>query len=380
MSNPLASNGPTIERVESWIISIPTIRAHALSMATTSEQRIVLVKITTSNGDFGWGEATTIGGLAYGDESPDSIKLTIDRYFADMLIGRSILRPALAMAAINQSCVGNYFAKCAVETALLDCLGKHTEMPLSELLGGRLHDRLSVAWTLASGNTERDIAEGREMIAARRHNIFKLKIGKNHWQDDLAHVRKICDALGEQASIRVDVNQAWDLPTAQKAIPALTEAGVELVEQPMRGADHAGARELRLLGTAAIMADEALRGGVEPALAICVSRSADAISLKIAQAGGLTPCRDVARIGVAAGLSLYGGTMLEGSVGTAASAHLFSTLPNITWGTELFGPLLLTRDFLTTPLTYDDFSLVVPTGPGLGIEIDEAAVSECAET
>jgi muconate cycloisomerase len=70
-------------------------------------------------------------------------------------------------------------------------------------------------------------------------------------------------------------------------------------------------------------------------------------------------------------MGLYGGTMLEAGVGTAASAHLFSTLPSLSWGTELFGPLLLTEELLTASLTYADFELAVPDGPGLGVEIDE---------
>ncbi len=67
--------------------------------------------------------------------------------------------------------------------------------------------------------------------------------------------------------------------------------------------------------------------------------------------------------------------MLEAAVGTAAGAQLFSTFPNLEWGTELFGPLLLTEEILTEPLDYSDFSLRVPTGPGLGIHLDEAKLS-----
>jgi muconate cycloisomerase len=63
--------------------------------------------------------------------------------------------------------------------------------------------------------------------------------------------------------------------------------------------------------------------------------------------------------------------MLEGSIGTIASAHLFSTFPILTWGTELFGPLLLTEELVTEPLQYQDFELSVPSGPGLGIELDD---------
>jgi putative protein kinase ArgK-like GTPase of G3E family len=101
-----------------------------------------------------------------------------------------------------------------------------------------------------------------------------------------------------------------------------------------------------------------------------VMEIADVFAVKIAQSGGLVPAMQVAAIAQLAGISLYGGTMLEGAVGTAASAHVFSTFGELQFGTELFGPLLLTQELLTEPLQYRDFMLQVPTGPGLGIEID----------
>ena len=76
----------------------------------------------------------------------------------------------------------------------------------------------------------------------------------------------------------------------------------------------------------------------------------------------------------AAGIELYGGTMLEGAVGTIASAHTFATFANLQWGTELFGPLLLTEEILLQPISYRDFELVLPDGPGLGIGLDEDRV------
>ena len=78
-----------------------------------------------------------------------------------------------------------------------------------------------------------------------------------------------------------------------------------------------------------------------------------------------------AHIAEAAGIALYGGTMLEGSVGTLASAHAFLTLKQLTWGTELFGPLLLTEDIVTEAPQYRDFELHIPRTPGLGLALDE---------
>lgn len=68
------------------------------------------------------------------------------------------------MQLLNQHIIGNRFAKCAIETALLDIEGKRLGIPVSELLGGRVRNELEVAWTLASGNTDQDISEAKQMI------------------------------------------------------------------------------------------------------------------------------------------------------------------------------------------------------------------------
>ncbi|RQW44749.1 muconate/chloromuconate family cycloisomerase [Novosphingobium sp. LASN5T] len=363
----------TIDTIDTWIVDVPTIRPHVLSMTSISRQSMVLVRVRCSDGVSGLGEGTTIGGLAYGDESPESIKLTIDTYFAPLLVGADSTMPAALMTRLRQNVVGNHFAKNAVETALLDCIARRAGVPLSDLLGGRQHDRLPVLWTLASGNTAQDIAEAEAMIEARRHNVFKLKIGKRPLADDVAHAGAIKRALGASASVRVDVNQAWDEQTARKGARMLADAGIDLIEQPLPRADRAGMARLAASAPIAIMADEALRG-THDAFDLAAIRAGDAFSIKAAQAGGLIAAGKVAAIAEAAHIGLYGGTMLEGSVGTAAAAHLCSTFATLAWGTELFGPLLQTEEILATPLEYADFALTVPKGPGLGIELDEDKV------
>jgi muconate cycloisomerase len=82
----------------------------------------------------------------------------------------------------------------------------------------------------------------------------------------------------------------------------------------------------------------------------------------------------MASIGVAGGIDLYGGSTLESSVGAAASVQVYSTWPDVI-GCELVGPLLLLEDVVTAPLRYQDGQLTVPVGPGLGVELDEDAVT-----
>ncbi|AOY94921.1 muconate cycloisomerase [Cupriavidus sp. USMAA2-4] len=361
----------TIERIETRLVDLPTIRPHKLSVATMHGQTLMLVTVVCSDGVTGIGEGTTIAGMAYGPESPEAMKLAIDTYFAPAMIGRDATRIQALMDFVGKLVKVNHFAKSALETALLDAHGKRLGVPVSELLGGRRRERLPVAWTLASGDTARDIDEAERMLAERRHKVFKLKIGAKAIDADIRHVAAIKQALGERAAVRVDVNMAWSETQAAQAIPALADAGCELVEQPVASA-AALARLMRRYPVA-LMADEILQGP-ESAFDIARHHGADVFAIKIEQNGGLFAAQRVAAIADAAGIELYGGTMLEGAFSTVASAHLFASFANLQWGTELFGPLLITEEILAKPLDYSDFELTVPDGPGLGIELDEDKV------
>ncbi|KMZ13166.1 Muconate cycloisomerase [Candidatus Burkholderia humilis] len=351
-----------IERIETRLVDLPTIRPHKLSVATMHGQTLMLVKVFCSDDVTGIGEGTTIAGMAYGPESPEAMKLAIDAYLAPAAIGQDATRIQALMAHLGKLVKVNHFAKSALETALLDAHGKRLDVPVSELLGGRRRERLPVAWTLASGDTARDIAEAERMLALRRHKVFKLKIGAKEIKADTAHVAQIKKELGDRGAVRVDVNMAWSETQVAWAIPALADAGCELVEQPVASA--AALTRLTRRFPIALMADEILQGP-DSAFEIAKNNGAEVFAIKIEQSGGLFAAQRVAAIADAAGIELYGGTMLEGTLSTVASAHLFSSFANLQCGTELFGPLLITEEILRQPLDYSDFALTVPSGPGL---------------
>jgi len=359
-----------ITSVETVLVDLPTIRAHQLAMATMQQQTLVVVRLRSSDGIEGIGEATTIGGLSYGEESPEGIKLTIDTYLAPALVGQDATNVNRAMLKLNKVARGNRFAKCAIETALLDAQGKRLGVPVSTLLGGAVRNTLPVLWTLASGDTQRDIEEAEMLLAERRHNTFKLKIGRRSVRDDVAHVSKIKSALGDRAKVTVDVNQAWNEVDATLGIQALEAAGIDLIEQPTPREQRGVLARLSARFIVPIMADEAVTGP-EDALELVRDACADVFALKIAKSGGIYGMMRAAAIADAAGVALYGGTMLEGSIGSIASAHGFSALAQLAWGTELFGPLLLKDDIVTARPQYRDFDLHLPEGPGLGLHIDE---------
>ena len=367
----------TIERLETLIVELPTIRPHKLAMHTMHGQTLVILKLHCSDGIVGLGEATTIGGLSYAGESPESIKVNLDTWFAPLLVNQDATNLNAAMQRIDRSVRANTFARSAVETALLDAQGKRLGLPVAELLGGRVRDGVEVAWTLASGDTSRDIEEAERMLDLRRHRHFKLKIGAGEPDRDIAHVAAIKRALGDRASVRVDINQAWSEAVAIRGCRQLADAGVTLIEQPLSRFDRAGMARLNAHSPIPLMADEAIES-VADSFALAQLGVAPIFALKIAKTGGPRAVLRTAAIAEAAGIGLYGGTMLEGSLGTLASAHAFATLDRLEWHTELFGPLLLTEDILTQPLRYEAFELKLPTSPGLGVALDEDRLARFA--
>ena len=360
---------PRIESIEAVLVDLPTIRAHKLAMTTMSRQTLVIVRLLDSDGIVGLGEATTIGGLAYGDQSPEGIKSAIDTYIAPLLRGTDATNANAAMALVARSVQGNSFAKSAVETALLDAQGQRLGLPIHALLGGAVRNTLPVLWTLASGDAARDIDEAHALIEARRHRVFKLKIGGGEPAADIAHVQAIRRGLGDDVMLTVDVNQAWDEPTAVRGIAALEAAGVGLIEQPVASRNRRALARLAQRFDVPIMADEAVHDAID-AFDLASAGAADVYALKISQAGGLWPTLRAAAVADAAGVGLYGGTLLEGSIGSVAAAHAFAACPRLAFGTELFGPLLLTDDVVLERPVYRDFEMVLPQAPGLGIRLD----------
>ena len=360
----------TIQSIEAMLVDIPTIRPHQLSMTTMAVQTMVIVRMKDSDGLEGLGEATTIGGLAYGPESPESVKLTIDTYFAPLLLGQAADNINALRVRLNAGTRGNNLAKSAIETALLDMQGKRLNRPVSDLLGGAVHRHIPVLWTLASGDTAKDIDEAHSLIAAKRHCDFKLKIGSRALMDDVRHVAAIKAAVGDSASVRVDVNQAWDEATAARGMAELQAAGIDLVEQPTPMKDMAALVRLSEKFHLPILADEAV-ADAKDMFSLAAAGFAGAVALKIAKAGGPLQALKVATVADAAGIGLYGGTLLEGTIGSAAALHAWSTLDSIHWGTEMFGPLLMKDDIVVKRLNFHNNGVELPAGPGLGIEIDE---------
>jgi muconate cycloisomerase len=359
-----------IASVRSTIVDVPTVRRHKLSQTSVTAQSYVIVQVRLGNGVEGIGEAATLGGPRWSEESVEAIKANIDTYLAPAIIGLRADCFETVGLRMDQAAKRNNAAKAAIETALFDAVGKTCNLPAATLLGGAVRDRIPVLWTLASGDPAQEVEEAERKLAARLHRIFKVKIGAQEPDADMARMRHLARALEGRTELIVDANQAWNETIAARCLPQLAEMGVRLVEQPVPAWNIAAMARLRARpGTPPLLADECVFDAHDM-LAVASAAAADAVSLKLVKHAGLLGVRKVAAVAEAAGIGLYGGCLLESSIGAAAHLQVFATFRAMDWGCEHFGPQILTGDLVTEPLHFENFHVHLPAGPGIGMVLD----------
>jgi muconate cycloisomerase len=345
---------------------IPVERPHKMSFTTLEAVNFVFVRLETADGLVGWGEAACLGGPTWSEESSESIAATIERYIVPWLLGRDASGIEVLSREMARRVQGNPFARAAVEMALC--------VPVHRLLGGRVRDRVPLSWSLAVANPDAEIEEARAKVAGG-HRIFKIKTAARPVAEDVERVRRLREALGTDVSLRVDANQGWDRPTALRAIRALEPYGVDFVEQPVPRWDFEGMAQIGRRVTAPIMADESCFSP-QDALQIARLGGVSILGLKVTKSAGIGGTMAIARIAEAAGMGCYVGCMIETSLGTAAYLQVAVAAAPVTWGCELFGPLLLKGDVVREPVRYADGAILALDGPGLGVEVDEGALAE----
>jgi muconate cycloisomerase len=237
-----------------------------------------------------------------------------------------------------------------------------------------------VLWALAAASYEADVADALDQLEAARHHVFKIKIGKGDAAIETRRALKTAATIVDRhprARFAVDLNQAWDELTAMKWLAAFQERDFLYVEQPISAWNVEGMSRLASRFDIPIMADEAL-WDFHDTYELIRRSATDIYAVKVAKGGGLRRTYKAAAVAEAAGVPLYGGMALESSIGTAAGLQLFSALPNLPFGCELIGPRLLAEDLTVKPIEYRNHEVVVPSGVGLGVEIDRDRVRSFA--
>ncbi|WP_116599573.1 muconate/chloromuconate family cycloisomerase [Primorskyibacter marinus] len=359
-----------IREIRAQIVTLPSIRAHRLSNTEFSKREFVLVRVRLANGVEGIGEAAVLGGPRWAEESVESIQAVVTRYLTPALIGCPAARPAEVAARMSRAAFRNNSAKGAIETATFDALARSLDLSVTTLLGGALRESVPVLWALASGDAEQEVEEARAKLATREHRDFKIKLGFASPEADLRRLQKLRDEVPEMRRLIVDVNQAWSEADCRRYLPVLKELQVDLIEQPLPGDDFEGMARVAAQSPIPLMVDEAAFSHREITRAGTMG-CGSVYSLKLVKSGGLMALSQAARVAESSGMELYGGCLLEGSIGAAAHLAVFATLPRLPWGCEHFGPRLHVSEIVRDPLVIEDFHLRVPQGPGLGVHLDE---------
>ena len=257
-------------------------------------------------------------------------------------------------------------AAAAIEVARLDLAGKALDMPVWRLLGASSAETVSCNATLVAGPPPAVAAEA-ERWARLGFTTFKLKVGVS---GDVGQVEAVRAALGPGPRIRVDANGTWSPSEAVLRLTAMERHGIELAEQP--AADLEDLAAVRGQTAVPIAADESV-ADVDDARRAVELGACQLATVKLAKVGGLGQAG-----AIAATLPIYLSSALDGPVGIAAAAHCAATLPRegpargLAQG--LATQLLFADTIATSECELRDGRLHLPQGPGLGVEIDEAAL------
>ena len=359
---------PRIAQVETWLIEIPTRRPHKLSFGDVTVLHMVMVRTTSDEGVSGWGEATILGGPTWSEESAESVFLTLERYLIPHVLGRDTETLEQLRLTWDAQVRGNPFAKAALEMSIVDLRARTMGVSVAQLLGGVVRTRVPLSWSIAAPTLEEDIEEATRMVAGG-HRIFKVKAGNRPLQEDLRIIQALREAVGPEVSLRVDANQGWSRRDAFLAVDALADVGLAFLEQPLVREDIQGLALLQAKSATPLLADESVTT-LREAAALANLDAVRGFAFKLAKHGGFVPAMHIAAFARAMGIGCYVGCMIETGVGTAAYAQFCASLPVLEYGCELFGPMLLAGDIVTEPIRYEPGHIVVPEGPGLGVEVD----------
>lgn len=363
-----------VKYVRTTIVDVPIKRPHQFATEIVSTKSFLIIEVELENGIVGIGEGTTPG-IWWNGESVETMKVVIDQYLTPILLRKDPRNIESILQTFDRHIRANPFAKATVEMALYDVVGKVYNVPAHQLLGGLFQSEIAVKWALATGDADGDIAEGKELVQGNDYKDFKIKAGKFSPADDAERAVYIANGLRGISSIGIDPNGSWDRMTAMKWMDRMFEAGVDFLEQPLTPVDFEGAAALVSMRKVPVMADESL-ATVQDAIRLAKEQAATIFSLKIHKSGGMRNTVKIAAIAEGAGISCFGGTSLESSIGTAASIHAFGAIRNLDYGSESFGPQWLADDLVKNPLQYKDGKIIVPMGAGLGVELDQEKVEK----
>ncbi len=362
-----------IRSIKAIAVSLPLIKPVKMAFEAINNAENLLVRIETKEGVVGWGEATSAPTMT--GETLGSMVAAV-RYLSDKLVGMEADQIAAVMHRSGQYLYANNSAKAAIEMALFDVWGKAKGQPVFELLGGAKRTRIPALRLIGTGSTEGDVAEARKRLD-EGYVAIKIKVGVDTPEADAERSRAICEALGNDVLVCADANQGWTTEEAIRYVTAVADTRIEFFEQPVSGHDLAGMARVAAASRVKIGVDEGLHS-LDDLQRHHDLNAAQGCSLKTIKLGGLTPVYEAAqlcdRLDMKVNLACK---IAEAGIASAGLLHLAAAIPALDWGVSLSSPYLA-DDIVKEPLQLRDGHFDVPTGPGLGIAIDETKIRRYA--
>ena len=374
-----------ITSFETFQLKAPLEIPFGWSQDTITSRSVGLVKITTDEGIIGWGEGC--GGPA---------AAVVNEIFAPLLIGedptnRSALWQKMFHSIYNANLAVGFggSAISAVDTALWDITGKALDVPIYHLLGGKIRDSIPVYATglyYTQGEFPSRLIEEARGYVELGFIGMKTKIGGLSIDEDVKRVKAIRDAIGPDVKLMVDANQAYNASSAIRIGQKLSDLDLVWFEEPVNAQDIEGYLLVKNSLPMAIAGGENLRTRYEFQQFLS-KRAYDIVQPDVINVGGISEMRNVAMtantMGIQVNPHVWGSPIM-----IAASLHVASTIPPCppSGNPEPFvqesvmeydrTPSAIRDNISPQTFKMTDGRLKVPTGPGLGVTIDEKEVKK----
>lgn len=329
---------------------------------------IVIVK--TEDGVEGYGEACPE--LPWTGEDQASCIHFIQHYFTPALLGRDARRITEVVRVMDKLVARNEYAKAAVEMALWDIAGKVAKAPLYDLWGGRVRDAVKIKFVV-SGAPDHAAELAQKALVVGFRNI-KIKTGLGLAQD-LARVKAVRDAIGDDVPLGIDSNQGWTIAETMRALPILEDQGITFIEQPFSRNPLEAMLNLARATRIPIVAHEAMFSR-EDALRLAASRAVAVFAITPPTHGSYVATRDILGIAEAAAIPCLLGSTIELGIASAFMAHIGASSPSFdgTVPSDIVGQFYHDRDIVTERLAFAEGAVTPPSGPGLGVSLDWDAI------
>jgi len=358
----------TIRRVDAIPIALPLKTPMKMAAETITAAQNLLVRIEAADGTIGWGEAASAPTMT-GDTQGGLVAAVRD-HLAPMLVGKNACDWQALRPTLHRALLGNGGAHSAVEMAVLDLIGRATGKRLIDLVGRPRRNSVKPMWLLGNKIAEEDVAEAHARQQAG-FDFFKLKIGVKPLAKEIAIAFAVREAL-PKTPLCADANCGLTLAAARSYAEKTRKAKLMFVEQPLAYDDIEGLKKLARGAKVPIGIDEGIHSLAD--LAVSARAGAGGVSLKLIKLGGIMAAIEAGKLCQRLGLSVnIAAKIAESSISSAAALHLACAVPKADWGVSLTH-FYLAEDIVRRPLPLKDGMVALPSGPGLGIEVDEAAV------